>query len=99
MADFNVSGRMVVKTLKSQFKKNYKGTLRVYNGSRFADDDDTLASIRKGDSKGGDLKITGNMHVGTFESKFKDVFGIKIQVADSKDSELADNKSTLSSLS
>ena len=98
MADFSISGRMAVKTLKKQFKDNFNGTLRVYNGNKFADESDTLAKIRKGENKGGDLKVTGNMHVGTFEDKVKDIFGIKVQIADQNDEKLADNKTTLSKL-
>ncbi len=49
MAEFNISGRMAVKTLKKQFKDAFGATLRVYNGKKFADDNATLASIRTGD--------------------------------------------------
>jgi hypothetical protein len=49
----NINGRMKVKTLKSEFKDEFGLTLRVYDGRSFADEDATLASIRKGDSKGG----------------------------------------------
>ncbi len=52
MADFTITGRMKVKTLKADFKENFGSTLRVYNGQKFADDDATLASIRKNDAKG-----------------------------------------------
>lgn len=95
MADFTISGRMKVKTLKADFKNAYKSTLRVYNGSKFADDDATLASIRKGDSKGGEIAVNGKMLVGNFEKKVLEEFGIKIQVANSDDSKLVDDKSTL----
>lgn len=97
MADFTISGRMKVKTLKSDFKKAYGATLRVYNGNKFADDNDTLASIRKGDAKGGDFSVHGKMLVGNFEDKIKEEYGIKVQVANADDSKLSDNKSTLSS--
>ena len=65
MADFNIDGRMKVKTLKAQFK-------------------------------GGEVKVVGNMKVGNFEDKIKEVFGIKVQVATKDDSALADNGLTLS---
>ena len=81
MADFTITGRMKVKTLKADFKENFGSTLRVYNGQKFADDDATLASIRKNDAKGGDVKINGNMLVGNFYKKILDEFGIKLQVA------------------
>jgi hypothetical protein len=95
MADFTISGRMKVKTLKADFKKAYNSTLRVYNGARFADDDATLASIRKGDAKGGEVAINGKMLIGNFESKILEEFGIRIQVATADDSKLVDNKVTL----
>ena len=69
MADFSISGKMKVKTLKANFKEEYGSTLRVYNGKKFADDDATLASIRKEDAKGGEVKINGKMLVGNFEKK------------------------------
>lgn len=95
MADFKISGKMKVKTLKADFKKAYGSTLRVYNGQRFVDDDATLASIRKGDAKGGEVAINGKMLVGNFEAKILEEFGIKIQVATPDDSKLVDDKTTL----
>ncbi|GIZ15079.1 hypothetical protein [Capnocytophaga catalasegens] len=78
MADFIISGKMKVKTLKANFKNEFGSTLRVYNGQKFADDDATLASIRKNDAKGGDVKINGKMLVGNFEKKIFEEFGIKV---------------------
>ena len=77
MADFTISGKMKVKTLKANFKEAYGSTLRVYVGKKFADDDSTLASIRKADAKGGEVKINGRMLIGNFESKILEEFGIK----------------------
>ena len=95
MAEINIDGRMKVNTLKSQFKSAFGSTLRIYNGVKFADDEATLASIRKGDAKGGEFKVGGQMQVGNFEKKFMETFGIKVQVATKDDSELADNSATL----
>ena len=95
MADFSISGKMKVKTLKANFKEEYGSTLRVYNGKKFADDDATLASIRKEDAKGGEVKINGKMLVGNFEKKILDEFGIKIQVANPDDSKLSEDSITL----
>ena len=95
MADFSISGKMKVKTLKANFKEEYGSTLRVYNGKKFADDDATLASIRKEDAKGGEVKINGKMLVGNFEKKILEEFGIVIQVATPDDSKLSDNSLTL----
>ncbi len=97
MADFSISGRLTVKALKKQFKDEFGSTLRVYNGVKFADENATLASIRKeGSPKTGDLVIKGNMKVGTFEDKMMELFGIKVQVASPDDSKLIDNNVTLS---
>lgn len=95
MADFSISGKMKVKTLKANFKEEYGSTLRVYNGKKFADDDATLASIRKEDAKGGEVKINGKMLVGNFEKKILEEFGIRIQVASPDDSKLVDDSVTL----
>lgn len=95
MAEFNISGRMAVKSLKKQFKEAFGATLRVYNGAKFADDDATLASIRVGEAKGGELKCAGNLKVGNFENKMKEMFGVKVQVANKDDSGLANNDITI----
>ncbi|AVM50795.1 hypothetical protein [Capnocytophaga sp. oral taxon 878] len=99
MADFTISGRMKVKTLKADFKANFGSTLRIYNGQKFADDDATLASIRKNDAKEGDVKINGKMLVGNFEKKILEEFGIKVQVANTDDTKLIDDSITLTASS
>jgi len=91
----NINGRMKVKTLKSQFKDEFSLTLRVYDGRSFADDDSTLAAIRKGDSKGGEFTPRKNTKVGNLEDKFQEMFGIKVQISGSDDSYLCDNDLTL----
>lgn len=100
MADLKIDGRMKVKTLKENFKKNFGATLRVYKSvtckGAFADDDATLASIRAEGKAGGELKIVGNMQVGNFEKKIAEMYGIGVQVANAKDTELADNSGTIS---
>lgn len=95
MAEFKISGRMQVKNLKKQFKEAFGSTLRVYNGAKFADDDATLASIRKGDAKGGEVACHGKMLVGNFEKSILENFGIKVQVANADDSALVNDSLTL----
>ncbi len=95
MADFNINGRMKVSTLKKQFKDAFGSTLRVYKGKQFADEDATLASIRGEGAKGGELACKGNMKVGSFEDKVKELYGISVQVATPDDSKLSDNSLTL----
>ncbi len=79
MAEFNISGRMSVKTLRAQFEKTYGLDLRIYNGSKYADEDATLASISS--SKVDDFECRASMQIGNFETRFKDSTGIKVQVA------------------
>ena len=86
MADFQIHGRMLVKTLKEQFFNEFGGVLRVYNGNKKANDDDTLAAIRANDAaKGGELTCRANRTVGKFGQEMWDVFGIKVQVATKDD--------------
>lgn len=54
----SVDGRKKVKTLKEEFKNEFGVSIRVYKGVKFADENATLASIRKeGAAKTGELKI------------------------------------------
>ncbi len=91
----SIKGRMKVKTLKVDFKEEFGLTLRVYDGRSFADDNATLAAIRKNDNKGGEFSPKRNTKVGNLEDKIMDIFGIKTQVAGSDDSYLCNNDFTL----
>lgn len=95
MGELAISGRMTVKTLKKQFLEEFGATLRVYQGKKFADENATLASIRTNDSKGGELKCGGNMQIGNFEKKIKELYGIIVQVADKENKRLINDKITL----
>lgn len=98
-AELKVSGRMTVKRLKENFKNEFGGTLRVYDGREKADDNATLASIRRNeDAKGGELVCNGHLTVGSFERRMRDIFGIKVQVATPDDWTLALDGITLAKL-
>ena len=90
-----IIGQTKVKTLKANFQTEFGLTIRIYDGRSFADDNATLASIRKEGSKGGELSPKRNMKVGNLEDKFMEMFGIKTQIAGSDDSYLCDNDLTL----
>lgn len=93
-----ISGRMKVKSLKEDFKKEFGVSVRVYKGKQFADDSATLASIRAdGAPARGDFEVHGNTKVGNVEKQFKEQLGITIQIEDASGG-LADNNVTLSSL-
>lgn len=91
----NINGRMKVKTLKAEFKEEFGLSIRVYDGRNFADEDSTLASVRKGDSKGGEFSPKKNTKVGNLEDKILEIFGIKTQISGSDDSYLCNNDLTL----
>ena len=92
----NISGNMKVKTLEKSFKEEFGLSLRVYNRNKNADDNATLASIRKGDTKGGELSLRTDIKIGNLENKVKELFGIKVQVATPDNSKLCNNDDTLS---
>ena len=96
MAEFNISGRMTVSSLRKQFKDAFGATLRVYKGAKFAPENATLASIRSGESvKGGELVCKGNLQVGNFEAKMKDMFGITVKVANPDNTKLVSGNITI----
>lgn len=96
MAEFNISGRMTVKSLRKQFKDAFGATLRVYKGKQYAPEDATLASIRSSEgAKGGDFTCKGNLLVNNFESKMQEIFGITVKVANSDNTKLSDGKITI----
>lgn len=98
MADFSLDGRKKVKGLKEDFKKTFGATLRVYTTPSCkapASDDATLASLRADGKKGGELKVGGNLRVGSFEEKIVELYGIGVQVATPDDKKLAPNDITL----
>ena len=100
MADFNISGRMKIKSLKESFNKEFGLSLRVYKGNKFADDNDTVASVAgKSIPNGAEVKANGRTHVGNFEDSVKETFSIKIQIATKDDSKLVDNGISLSAAS
>ncbi len=90
-----ILGRMKVKTLKSNFSDNFGLTLRIYDGNSFADDNATVASIRKGENKGGEFTVRRNIKVGNLEDKIQENYGVKTQISGSDDSYLCDNNLTL----
>lgn len=96
MAEFSINGRMTVKSLRKQFKDAFGATLRVYKGAKFAPEDATLASIRSGENvKGGELVCKGNLQVGNFEAKMKEMFGITVKVANPDNTKLASSNMTI----
>jgi len=96
MADFKISGKMKIKTLRENFTKQFGSTIRVYSGASFASDDMTVGKIATKTVKNGqDVNANGRILVKNFEEQMKNVYGIKIQVATSDDSKLVSNDISL----
>lgn len=90
MAELKISGRMIVSTLRKQFKDQFGLDLRVYKGTVFADDKATLASIS--DKKIEEFGVNGHLIVGNFETYFENATGLKVQVATLPDAKVEPNK-------
>ena len=99
MAELKIYGKIKVKKLKELFKEEFQGTLRVYNGSKLADDNDTLASIRENDGvKDGTFVCRASRTVGKFVEGMWNTFGIKVKIASPDNWVLALDGITLSKL-
>ena len=97
MADIKITGNQKVSTLQSNWKKEFGSTLRLYDGNRFADGNQTVGDIaKKTISRGSEVSANGNKKVGNFENEMKETYGIRIQIANSDNSKLVDNDITLS---
>lgn len=99
MADFKITGNMKVKSLKEDFKAEFGGTLRIYDGRSHADDSATVGSVaKKTISKGSEVSANGNLLVKSFEKRIKDTYGIRVEVANADDTKLASDGARLGSL-
>ena len=84
LKDIDVTGKMHVGTLRSQFKESFGTELRVYKstntgkGSKSASAKATLASICEKKLK--PITIKKSNTVGDIEQQFKDQMGIGIQI-------------------
>ena len=95
MASIRVTKASSVKSIKYQFKEDTGLTLRIYNGVKFADEKTKIVEIAKTDDPTGTLEIHGRTLVGNVEKFFKESFGIRVQIANGKDTDLMDNKLSL----
>lgn len=89
MADIELSGRTKVKSFYSAFLKAYP---YLHAGLKYPDgkpvDVESSIANARGKSIGGDytptkesdLSVRGNLNIGTFEKRFKEVFSITCQV-------------------
>jgi hypothetical protein len=89
MQDIKVNGRIKVSTFQKEFIKKFPylvPTMRTSDGKGI-DNSLTIAGARA-KAVGGDYKpsgeaelsINGNLHVGSFEKRFKDAFGFDCEI-------------------
>ncbi len=95
MATIKVTKVSSVQSVKKQFSKEFSCNIRIYNGTKFADDKMKISDLSKTDNPGGDLELGARSRVENVEKYFKDTFGIKVQISNSDDTKLADNEMTL----
>lgn len=93
--EIKVDGRLLVSTLCANFKKEFGGTLRIYNGNKRCDGSEKIAALAK---TTGSYECRPSKTVGGFEKDMMDRFGLKIQIASADDWVLALDQMTLSKL-
>ena len=77
MANFKITSTTTVSELKEQFRKEFGGVLRVYEGRSEASDSAKLVSLGATE---GEFECRANRTVGSFEEDFKKEFNLKVKV-------------------
>lgn len=93
--EIKVDGRLLVSTLCKNFKDEFGGTLRVYQGNKLLKGTEKVSEIA---TKTGSYECRGSKTVGGFEKDMMANFGLKVQVASSDDWVLALDEMTLAKL-
>ena len=77
MVNFKITSKTTVLELKEQFRKEFSGVLRVYEGRSEASDSAKLVSLG---AKEGEFECRGSRTVGSFEEDFKKELNLKVKV-------------------
>ena len=93
--EIKIDGSLLVSTLCEKFKKEFGGTLRVYNGNKRCTGSEKVGDLAKNT---GVYECRSSKTVGGFEKDLMTQFGIKVQVASIDDWVLALDEMTLSKL-
>ena len=93
--EIKIDGRLLVSTLCDNFKKEFGGTLRVYQGNKRCTGTEKVADVA---TSTGSYECRGSKTVGGFEKDLMSKFGIKVQVASADDWVLALDEMTLAKL-
>ena len=95
---FNLTRRMLVRTLKNKFKETIGVNIRIYttiNTKRYADDNTPLSILRDIKSSLGKISIDTSKTVGEIEKQFKEEMGIGIQIMSDNGNTFANDNITL----
>lgn len=95
MASIKVIKTSSVKSIKSQFNKEFACSIRIYHGAKIADDSMKISELSKIENSGGELVLGPKSRVENVEKYFQETFGIKVQISNAADTKLADNSMTL----
>lgn len=78
--ELTMTGSKKLKTIISEFseKFNYLSLVFKKANNHAIDNEKTLSEVRE--KKGGDLSIVGNLTVGKLELRFKEYYGLNVQV-------------------
>lgn len=98
--DFTVAPNKKLKTISADFKANFGLTLVFYKGAKIAEDSLTINQLNNKVSadvttKGTGLKIKASMKVGAAEDKFKECYGLTVQIKDASGKKLVPNDMTI----
>ncbi|MGD9492131.1 MAG: hypothetical protein AB7V36_02120 [Bacteroidales bacterium] len=99
-AELSVAPNKKLKTISSEFKKEFELRVVFYKGSQIADNELTLAGLNKKTSKdvnakADNLKIKGSMKIAEVEELFDKQFGITVQIKDISGKKLVPNGITI----
>lgn len=93
--EIKIDGRLLVSTLCERFKKEFGGTLRVYNGNKRCTGSEKVADLV---SATGCYECRGSKTVAGLVKDVADKFGLKVKVASCDDWVLALDNMTLAKL-
>ena len=93
--EIKIDGRLLVSTLCERFKKEFGGTLRVYNGNKRCTGSEKVADLV---SATGAYECRSSKTVAGLIKDLDEQFGLKVKVASDDDWVLALDEMTLSKL-
>jgi len=100
-AEFTISPNKKLKTISSEFKKNFGLSLVFYKGNKIAESTLTMKGLSNKTSKeiltksDKAIKIKASMKVGDAEKLFLENYGVKVQIKNKSGDKLIPNDMTI----